>query len=344
MTIEEIKQVALEAINGSLDLAALRSQYFGKKGVVTELLAQIKNLPPEEKANYARSVNALRDEIQEALAAREAELQAKGFDSRFAGEEIDVTLPGTVRPFGRLSPLTIVEREMLQISKELGFVLARGPEIDTEYYTFDSLNIPKYHPARDMQDTFYTGPGVVMRTHTTSVQARTLEDRMAEQLAGGRAATPIKIISPGKVYRNEKVDATHSAMFHQFEGLWIEEGLTFQDLLGVLEYFARRVYGEDAVFRFKPKYYPYTEPSVGMDIRCTVCNGEGCGACGSAGWLTIVGAGMVHPKVFLEFGYDPENLQGIAFGFGPTRIAAQKYGMDRLKILYENDLRVLRQF
>jgi phenylalanyl-tRNA synthetase alpha chain len=225
----------------------------------------------------------------------------------------------------------VVERRCLSILQRLGFTLVDGPEVEDEFHNFDALNIPKHHPARDMQDTFFVNGGLLLRSHTTTVQARVL---------GERRPLPIRVASAGRVYRNEAVDATHLAMFHQLEGLWIDRGLGFAHLKGVLLAVAEGLYGPGHHFRFKPKFYPYTEPSVGMDIRCTACEGAGCAACHGAGWVTIIGAGMVHRNVFTTFGYDPDEVSGIAFGWGTTRLAAQLVSIARVKSLYESDLRV----
>jgi phenylalanyl-tRNA synthetase alpha chain len=247
----------------------------------------------------------------------------------------DLTLPGIANERGATHPLTQVHKKAMDVMRRLGFTLAEGPEIETPYYNFDALNIPENHPARDMQDTFWLPENHLLRSHTTTVQARVLEQH---------PKLPIKVVAAGRVYRNEAVDATHLAMFHQFEGIWVEEGLTYGDLKGTLTEIAKSIYGEGHEFRFKPKYYPYTEPSVGMDMQCTVCfaKDENCPACRGAGWITILGSGMIHPKVFIEFGYDHTKLSGIAFGIGTTRIAAQAAGMTALKPLYEQDLRVHR--
>jgi phenylalanyl-tRNA synthetase alpha chain len=231
--------------------------------------------------------------------------------------------------------LEVVERRCLEVLRQLGFEVANGPEVEHPYYNFDALNIPEHHPARDMQDTFWVQGGLLLRSHTTTVQARILEANREK----GASALPIRIASMGRVYRNEAVDATHLAMFHQLEGLWVDRGLTFAHLKGVLDFVARSLFGDRKV-RFKPKFYPYTEPSVGVDLACGVCGGKGCEACHGAGWVTILGAGMVHPKVFKEFGFDPNEVSGIAFGLGTTRMAAQWSGVTRPKSMYESDLRV----
>ena len=240
-------------------------------------------------------------------------------------------MPGQTTRRGARHPLTVVENQCMDVLRRLGFKLVDGPEIDDAYHNFDALNIPEHHPARDMQDTFWVTGGLLLRSHTTTVQARVLSSK---------PSLPIRIASAGRVYRNEAVDATHLAMFHQLEGLWVDRGLTFANLKGLLSFIAKSLYGEGRI-RFKPKFYPYTEPSVGVDLACALCDGEGCEACHGAGWVTILGAGMVHPKVFKEFGYDPDEVSGIAFGLGTTRMAAQWAGVSKVKSLYDQELAVL---
>ncbi|HEX7705996.1 MAG TPA: phenylalanine--tRNA ligase subunit alpha [Thermoanaerobaculia bacterium] len=313
----------------------LRTRYLGKKSYVKTALKSLGAMPADDRPRFAKAVNdaqqAIERELDEALETIAAAAVAKQVEAEWQ----DLTLPGIAQERGAIHPLTEVQNTCMDVMRRLGFVLAEGPEVDTPYYNFDALNIPENHPARDMQDTFWLPNGLLLRSHTTTVQARVLETR---------PPLPIKVVSPGRTYRNEAVDATHLAMFHQFEGIWIEEGLTFGDLKGTLLEIARSVYGAEHRFRFKPKYYPYTEPSVGMDIECAVCRGNDgdCRACGGGGWVTILGAGMVHPKVFIEFGYDHTKLSGIAFGLGISRIAAQAAGIKAIKPLYEQDLRVHR--
>lgn len=313
----------------------LRSRYAGKKSYVKTALKSLGAMPAEERPKFAKAVNDAQESIERALDEALAHIAEAAVAKQVESEWQDLTLPGIAQDRGATHPLTQVEKVCMDVMRRLGFVLAEGPEVETPYYNFDALNIPENHPARDMQDTFWLPNGLLLRSHTTTVQARVLESH---------PPLPIKVVSPGRTYRNEAVDATHLAMFHQFEGIWIEEGLTFGDLKGTLLEIARSVYGAEHKFRFKPKYYPYTEPSVGMDIQCAVCHAtdEDCRACGGGGWVTILGAGMVHPKVFLEFGYDHTKLSGIAFGLGISRIAAQAAGIKAIKPLYEQDLRVHR--
>ncbi len=321
------------------DVEKARVRYLGQSGVVKGLTARIKEVPVADRPAYAARVNKLKDELAAAIAARKDDAARAAREERFRREAVDITLPGDVLRRGSVHAVTRTEEVLIELMRPLGFTLVDGPEVETEYFCFDSLNIPKNHPARDMQDTFYVRDGVVLRTHTTSVQARVL--------ATGKY--PVKVMSIGRVYRNEKVDAQHLALFHQFECIWVEEGLTFAHLKGLLGYLTGELYGRGRAYRFKPKYYPYTEPSAGLDVACMSCGGRGeaggaeCPACGGAGWITMLGSGMVHRKVLAGFGYDPEKVQGIAFGMGTSRMAAQRHGIDKLRALYDNDLRTLAQ-
>jgi phenylalanyl-tRNA synthetase alpha chain len=314
------------------DVQETKRRHLGKKSPLKALLAQVRDVPPEERGAFAAAINRAQQDMEREVEARAAEVEAKALSDRLDQEWMDLTLPGVATRRGARHPVAEVERRSLEMLRQLGFVLVDGPEVEEPYYNFDALNIPEHHPARDMQDTFWVEGGLVLRTHTTSVQARVL---------AARPPLPIKIASAGRVYRNEAVDATHLAMFHQLEGLWVEPGLTFAHLKGILAFVARTLYGDQPV-RFKPKFYPYTEPSVGCDLRCVHCHGDGCDACHGAGWITILGAGMVHPKVFLEFGYDPATVSGIAFGLGTTRMAGQWSGVHKIRDLYDADLRVYR--
>ena len=313
----------------------LRTKYLGKKSYVKTALKSLGTMPAEERPKFAKDVNEAQATIEQALDEAVTRIARLSAERQIETEWQDLSMPGIAQERGSTHPLTQVQEVCMDVMRRLGFVLAEGPEVETPYYNFDALNIPENHPARDMQDTFWLPNNLLLRSHTTTVQARVLQSK---------PPLPIKVVSPGRTYRNEAVDATHLAMFHQFEGIWIEEGLTFGDLKGTLLEIATSIYGADHRFRFKPKYYPYTEPSVGMDIECAVCNGgdENCRACGGGGWVTILGAGMVHPKVFMEFGYDHTRLSGIAFGLGISRIAAQAAGIKAIKPLYEQDLRVHR--
>jgi phenylalanyl-tRNA synthetase alpha chain len=321
-------------------LTELRTKYLGKKSYVKTALKSLGSMAPEERKTFAKDVNDAAAEIERELDEATARVAEAAVAKQIESEWQDLTLPGIAQQRGAVHPLSATNRQIMDVMRRLGFSLAEGPDIETPYYNFDALNIPENHPARDMQDTFWLPNNMLLRSHTTTVQARVLEKK---------PPLPIKVVAAGRVYRNEAVDATHLAMFHQFEGIWVEEGLTFGDLKGTLLEIAKSVYGEEHAFRFKPKYYPYTEPSVGMDIQCAVCFGKAdqcptdqCPTCRGAGWITILGSGMIHPKVFIEFGYDHTKVSGIAFGLGTTRIAAQAAGMTALKPLYEQDLRVHR--
>lgn len=313
----------------------LRTRYLGKKSYLKTALKSLGSMSAEERPRFAKEVNDAQAAIERELGEADARIAGAAVAKQIESEWQDLTMPGVAQDRGATHPLTQVHKKCMDVMRRLGFTLEEGPEIELPYYNFDALNIPENHPARDMQDTFWLPNDHLLRSHTTTVQARVLERR---------PPLPIKVVAAGRVYRNEAVDATHLAMFHQFEGIWVEEGLTYGDLKGTLLEIAKSIFGESHVFRFKPKYYPYTEPSVGMDIQCTVCfaKDENCPACRGAGWTTILGSGMIHPKVFMEFGYDEKKLSGIAFGLGTTRIAAQAAGIPGLKPLYEQDLRVHR--
>jgi phenylalanyl-tRNA synthetase alpha chain len=333
---------AFEAdLAAAVDPAALdevRRAHTGKKSPLKEALRGLKDVPPEERPAVAALVNTTAERFEVALTARAETLEAAATAARVAREWQDQTLPGLAPERGATHPLSQVEARCLEVLRQLGFVVEDGPEVEHPFYNFDALNIPEHHPARDMQDTFWVTGGWLLRSHTTTVQARLLEQRRSP---------PIRVVSRGRVYRNEAVDATHTAMFHQFEGIWIDRGLSFAHLQGTLAFVVRSLYGDGRI-RFKPKFYPYTEPSVGVDLACGACQGEGqlggrsCEACHGAGWITILGAGMIHPKVLLGFGYDPNEVSGIAFGLGTTRMAAQKAGISKAASLYESDVRVHR--
>ncbi len=325
----------LSAATTPEEVQELRTKYLGKKSYVKTALKSLGSMPAEERPKFAKEVNDAQQTIERELDEAAQRIAEAAVARQIEKEWQDLTLPGIAQERGARHPLTEVANQAMAVMRRLGFSLAEGPEIETPYYNFDALNIPENHPARDMQDTFWLPNNMLLRSHTTTVQARVLEKH---------PPLPIKVVAAGRVYRNEAVDATHLAMFHQFEGIWVEEGLTFGDLKGTLLEIAKSIYGEGHAFRFKPKYYPYTEPSVGMDMQCTVCMGktEDCPTCRGAGWITILGSGMIHPKVFIEFGYDHTKLSGIAFGIGTSRIAAQNAGMTAMKPMYEQDLRVHR--
>lgn len=322
----------LKRVTHSADLELIKRDWLGKDGTIKLLLKELGTLPADVRPKVASKLNALKDQLEQFIRTKEQELVAQQIAGKLQGEYLDLSLPAKFPGRGMLHPLTRVERKMARALKPFGLRVVHGPEIETEYFCFDSLNIPRHHPARDMQDTFFTETGHVLRTHTTSVQARTLK----------KGGLPIKILSPGRAYRNETVDASHSAMFHQFELIWIDKDLTLANLMAVLALVAREIYGKRVKIRFKPKFYPYTEPSVGLDVACSLCKGEGCSFCGGAGWATVVGSGMVHKNVLIEFGYNPAEVSGIAFGFGTARLASQEFGLPKLRMIYTDDLRILK--
>jgi phenylalanyl-tRNA synthetase alpha chain len=327
---EEIKHAAaLE------DLKQIQVRYLGKKGEMTAILRAIAGLPPAERPAAGSLANRLRDELETALRAREEELKTEMRRRLAESSRVDVTLPGRKTGLGHLHPLTLVLEEMADIFLGLGFTIAEGPEIESDYYNFAALNIPKEHPARDMQDSFYITADVLLRTHTSPVQVRTME-KMAPQV-------PVRIVAPGKVYRRDD-DATHSPMFHQVEGLVIDRNISLANLKGTLLLFARQMFGREQQVRLRPSFFPFTEPSAEVDIACVICSGRGCRVCKDSGWIEILGAGMVHPRVLEMSGYDPEEYSGFAFGMGVERIAMLKYGVDDLRLFFANDMRLLRQF
>jgi len=331
--IEELRSRALQEIGAVGDISALealRVKYLGKKGLLTRLVKNIKDLPPELRPVIGRRANELKGELT-ALISEKREALLRAAEDEAPG--LDLTLPGRPYELGKLHPITQTLREICAIFERLGFRIARGPEIETDYYNFEALNIPPDHPARDMQDTFYFPEGFLLRTHTSPIQIRTMLSQKP----------PLRIIAPGKVYRCDS-DVRHTPMFHQIEGLMVDRAVSFADLKGVLTYFAQEVFGNETRVRFRPSYFPFTEPSAEMDIECVICRGAGCRLCGDTGWLEILGAGMVHPNVFHAVGYDTEKWQGFAFGLGIERIAMLKYGINDIRLFYENHLKFLEQF
>lgn len=336
--LQSLKEKAIEEINASVDVKTLqdvRVAYLGKKGQITKILKGMGGLSAEERPKMGELANSIRDTIQKCIEEKQSVLEEKMLMAKLSSERIDVTMPGRHFPQGSLHPLTQVIRDAERIFTALGFEVAEGPEIESDYYNFEALNLPKDHPARDMQDTFYINPNVVLRTQTSPVQVRTMEAK-AGQL-------PVKIICHGKVYRKDD-DATHSPMFHQIEGLVVDERITMSDLKGVLLAFAHEMFGENVDIRLRPSYFPFTEPSCEVDISCVNCGGKGCRVCSHTGWLEILGSGMVHPNVLRAGGYDPEKVSGFAFGMGVERIAMLKYGVNDLRLFYDGDLRFLTQF
>ncbi len=334
--LEALESEALVRVAEAVDLSgleAVRVHFLGRKGELTLCLRDMGRLSPEERPAVGQAANRVKAAVEAALGAREAAFRVACDQARLTAEAVDVTRPGRRAHRGGLHPLTLVVREILDIFVRLGYSVVEGPEVEGEYYNFEALNIPADHPARDMQDTFYVAPGVVLRTHTSPVQVRVMEAQRP----------PVKIVAPGKVYRCDS-DITHSPMFHQVEGLLVDQGATFADLKGTLVEFLRLYYGPDTGVRFRPSYFPFTEPSAEVDIRCVMCGGAGCRTCGGTGWLEILGCGMVDPAVYGFVGYDPEAVQGFAFGLGVERIAMLKYGIDDIRLFYENDVRFLSHF
>ena len=335
--LEAIAKQALEELKGAQDLKvldAVRVKYLGKKGELTAILKQMGKLSAEERPVIGQLANQVRADIEQMLEQTKTDLEAKALDIRLAGETLDVTLPGQKKPLGKKHPLTIVLDELKEIVVGMGFEIATGPEVELDYYNFEALNIPKDHPSRDTQDTFYISDNVLLRTQTSPMQIRTMEKKKP----------PIRIIAPGRVYRSDAVDATHSPLFHQVEGLVVDKGITRADLKGTLEVFVKRLYGDSTVVRFRPHHFPFTEPSAELDVQCFHCHGEGCSLCKGEGWIEILGCGMVHPQVLLNCGIDPEEYSGFAFGLGLERMVMMRYGIDDLRLFYDNDVRFLKQF
>jgi phenylalanyl-tRNA synthetase alpha chain len=325
-------EVALQSLDEAKSLDQLRVKYLGKKGLITQALREVGKLAPAERPLLGKMVNEVKDAIEGLIAARLAEVQSQHLQQDLHSQAIDVTLPGRLPPRGHKHPLTQVLEEVEDIFHGLGFSVAEGPEVELDYYNFEALNIPRDHPARDMQDTFYVSDEVVLRTHTSPVQIRVME----------KQRPPLRIICPGKVYRCD-ADVRHSPMFHQIEGLMVDRQISLGDLKGVLEVFIQQFFGRSVKMRLRPSYFPFTEPSAEVDIQCIKCLGRGCQLCGS-GWLEILGSGMVNPALYSFVGYDPEEYTGFAFGMGAERLAMLKYGIDDIRLFYENDLRFLQQF
>jgi len=316
------------------DLEALRVQFSGKKGELTELLRSMGSLSPEERPKMGQKVNELRNLIEEAIANKKDELNSLKRAQQLKDEVIDVTIPASPERRGTLHPLSLTQERMCEIFRSMGFDIVDGPEVETDYYNFKALNLPEDHPARDMQDTFYIAKNILLRTQTSAAQIRTMKSRNV----------PIRVICPGRVYRADEVDATHSPVFHQLEGLVVDKGINLCHLKYVLEEFAHEMYGNDVKVKFRPSYFPFTEPSVEVDLSCTECGGKGCRVCKGTGWIEILGAGIVHPNVLRECGIDPEVYSGFAFGIGIDRITTTSYKIPDLRLVFENDIRFLKQF
>lgn len=334
--LEDLKQTFLDelsSVKNPADLFQLRVRYLGKKGIITSELKSLSTIPPGERPFFGKRVNEVKKFIEDELEAREALLKNEDLKKKLRSEHIDVTLPGKFTPFGGEHPVNRVLSEITDIFVKMGFSVEEGPEVELDYYNFEALNFPKEHPARDMQDTFFVSEDIVLRTHTSPVQIRVMEKRRP----------PLRFIAPGKVYRCD-ADITHTPMFHQVEGLMVDRGITFSNLKGILEAFLHKMFGPDTPVRFRPSFFPFTEPSAEVDIGCILCSGGGCRVCKGSGWLEILGAGMVNPAVFEHVDYDPEEYSGFAFGMGVERIAMLKYSIDDIRLFFENDVRFLKQF
>ena len=324
----------LSQTQNARELDAVRVKYLGKKGELTAILKGMKNVAPEERPVIGQLVNDVRAELEKALEKQAEKLEQSALEEKLKSETLDVTMPSEEITLGHKHPLSIVLDEIKDIFIGLGFQVAEGPEVEYDHYNFEALNIPKDHPARDTQDTFYISDNVVLRTQTSPVQVRVMENQKP----------PISIIASGRVFRSDAVDATHSPLFHQIEGLVVDKNITMSDLKGILELFAKRLYGEDTVVRFRPHHFPFTEPSAEMDIQCYQCHGEGCRLCKGEGWIEILGCGMVHPKVLETCNIDPEVYSGYAFGIGLERTVMGRFKIDDIRLFYENDVRFLHQF
>lgn len=333
--LNKLKTQALEAIESTSDEEALediRVKVLGRKGELTLVLKTIGRLPPEERPEVGQLANRLKKEIEQSIKARKEALKGLHRKSQIKG--LDLTLPGRCRPLGRLHPITQVMGEVCYIFERMGFTVVHGPEIELDFYNFEALNIPPDHPARDMQDTLYIDNKVLLRTHTSPMQVRAME----------RQRPPLRIIAPGKVYRCDSPDISHTPMFHQVEGLMVDTDISFAGLKGVLTSFVQQIFDPDTPVRFRPSFFPFTEPSAEVDIQCVKCKGKGCRICSHTGWLEVLGAGMVHPEVFRHVGYDTEKFTGFAFGLGIERIAMLKFSIDDIRLFYDNDLHFLQQF
>ena len=337
--MQELSQLinqAQQAIFQASDLATLeqlRVQWLGKKGVLTEQLKQLGHLPPEQRPQAGQAVNVAKKTLQQAIETRRAALQSAQLAAQLAAEQLDVTLPGRGQAKGGLHPVTQILQRIEKLFIQIGFRIEEGPEIEDDYHNFEALNIPAHHPARAMHDTFYFDEHLLLRTHTSPVQIRVMKTRQP----------PLKIIAPGRVYRCDS-DLTHTPMFHQVEGLMVDTNVTFADLKGILDDFLKHFFSRDLQTRFRPSYFPFTEPSAEVDIQCVACDGSGCRVCKQSGWIEVLGCGMVHPNVFSQVGIDNEQYTGFAFGMGVERLAMLYYGINDIRLFFENDLRFLRQF
>jgi len=337
---ETLSAISLEAKNAvaaatdEAGIEALRVKYLGKKGELTAILKQMGSLSPEERPKMGALVNEAKQKLETLISAKKEELKAKAQEEQLKAETIDITMPAKELKPGKLHPLNTVLDDMIDIFQSMGFDVVDGPEVETDHYNFECLNVPADHPARDMQDTFYLAENLLLRTQTSAAQIRTMETRKP----------PIRVICPGRVFRADEVDATHSPVFHQIEGLVVDKGVTMCDLKGVLEQFAHEIYGSDTKVKFRPSFFPFTEPSVEVDVTCSECGGKGCRVCKGSGWIEILGAGMVHPNVLRSCGIDPDEYSGFAFGIGLDRLTTTRYKISDIRLLFENDKRFLDQF
>ena len=333
---DQLEQSAIKEAEQAEDSRALyevKMRFLGRMGSVIQLMKKMRDLPPEERPEFGKKVNALRERLERAFERIELALKMRELAERLKTENVDVTMPGRKRASGALHPVTVVKNQLVDIFAGMGFEIYEGPEIESEYYNFTALNTPADHPARDMQDTFYLNDSFLLRTQTSAGQIRVMENKKP----------PIKVLSPGRVFRSDD-DATHSPMFHQMEGLVVDKGVTLCDLRGMLDEFARTMFSETSKTRLRPSYFPFTEPSVEVDVSCAACGGDGCALCKGTGWIEVLGAGMVHANVLKNCGVDPDRYTGFAFGMGVERIAMLKYGINNIKLLTENDVRFLEQF
>ncbi|MDZ7699845.1 MAG: phenylalanine--tRNA ligase subunit alpha [Deltaproteobacteria bacterium] len=330
LALEKAASARIEEIDDLSELENFRIKYLGKKGELTALMKDVGKLPPEERPEIGKLANLVKGNLTSRFKQAEQILKSEGDQKRVF---LDVTLPGRKPPLGHLHPITAIVKEVCRIFSKMGFRIVKGPNVELDYYNFEALNIPKDHPARDMQDTFYISENVVLRTHTSPIQVRVME----------KASPPVSVIAPGKVYRRDS-DVSHTPMFHQVEGLLVDKGVTFGDLKGTLTGFVHQMFGKQTPLRFRPSFFPFTEPSAEVDIGCVLCGGEGCRTCAHTGWLEILGSGMVDPAVYRFVDYDADTYSGFAFGMGIERIAMLKYGIDDIQLFFKNEMRFLRQF
>ena len=336
-TLNSISTAAKEAIAAAADetqIEEIRVRYLGKKGELTAILKQMGSLSPEERPKMGALVNEAKQELEVLIGEKKEELKSAAQEAKLLAETIDITMPAKELKAGRLHPLNTVLDDMINIFQSMGFDVVDGPEVETDHYNFECLNVPADHPARDMQDTFYLAENILLRTQTSAAQIRTMETRKP----------PIKVICPGRVFRADEVDATHSPVFHQIEGLVVDKGITMCDLKGILEEFAHEIYGSETKVKFRPSFFPFTEPSVEVDVTCSECGGKGCRVCKGDGWIEILGAGMVHPNVLRSCGIDPEEYSGFAFVVGLDRLTTTRYNISESRLVLENDKRFLDQF